>query len=91
MLVRKRTQDDDDDDNENQKQVCDEPYKARDLPSDEDLDHLTCGITGRPCCVGVRGRCLITTREDCAFMKGYYHDEMALCSQVFKESCFCFR
>lgn len=62
--------------------TCNEPYRVQDLPADSDLEHLTCGMTGRPCCVGVRGGCVITTREDCTFMRGYYHDDKTLCSHV---------
>ncbi|XP_013408929.1 inactive rhomboid protein 1-like, partial [Lingula anatina] len=44
--------------------------------------HMTCEIRGRPCCIGIQGECIITTPEHCAFRKGYYHKEAALCSQV---------
>ncbi|XP_064641553.1 inactive rhomboid protein 1-like [Lineus longissimus] len=44
--------------------------------------HMTCEITGRPCCIGIHGRCQITTREHCEFMRGYFHEEAFLCSQV---------
>lgn len=30
------------------------------------------------------GRCEITSREYCDFMKGYFHEEATLCSQVSK-------
>ncbi|XP_041062121.1 inactive rhomboid protein 1-like isoform X6 [Carcharodon carcharias] len=46
------------------------------------LPHLDCVITGRPCCIGTKGRCEITSREYCEFMKGYFHEEATLCSQV---------
>ncbi|ESN89904.1 hypothetical protein HELRODRAFT_91247 [Helobdella robusta] len=63
--------------------VCEVPYGSNDLPPhDHDLDHMTCDVTGRPCCVGVKGQCIITTREDCTFKRGYYHDGLTLCSQV---------
>uniref|UniRef100_A0A672Q0N8 Inactive rhomboid protein n=1 Tax=Sinocyclocheilus grahami TaxID=75366 RepID=A0A672Q0N8_SINGR len=46
------------------------------------LPHIDCVITGRPCCIGTKGRCEITSREYCNFMKGYFHEEATLCSQV---------
>ncbi|XP_066519947.1 inactive rhomboid protein 1 isoform X3 [Hoplias malabaricus] len=46
------------------------------------LPHVDCVITGRPCCIGTKGRCEITSREYCDFMKGYFHEEATLCSQV---------
>uniref|UniRef100_A0A8C6TA31 Inactive rhomboid protein n=1 Tax=Neogobius melanostomus TaxID=47308 RepID=A0A8C6TA31_9GOBI len=46
------------------------------------LPHIDCTITGRPCCIGTKGRCEITSREYCNFMKGYFHEEATLCSQV---------
>ncbi|XP_061737079.1 inactive rhomboid protein 2-like isoform X3 [Nerophis ophidion] len=44
--------------------------------------HMDCNIKGRPCCIGTKGRCEITTREYCTFMHGYFHEEATLCSQV---------
>ncbi|XP_037546527.1 inactive rhomboid protein 2 [Nematolebias whitei] len=44
--------------------------------------HMDCDIKGRPCCIGTKGRCEITTREYCSFMHGYFHEEATLCSQV---------
>ncbi|KAM4890403.1 inactive rhomboid protein 2 isoform 2-T2 [Sylvia borin] len=44
--------------------------------------HLDCEIRGRPCCIGTKGSCEITTREYCDFMHGYFHEEATLCSQV---------
>ncbi|XP_032896880.1 inactive rhomboid protein 1 isoform X2 [Amblyraja radiata] len=46
------------------------------------LPHLDCVMTGRPCCIGTKGRCEITSREYCEFMQGYFHEEATLCSQV---------
>ncbi|KAI4822144.1 hypothetical protein KUCAC02_007706 [Chaenocephalus aceratus] len=46
------------------------------------LPHIDCTITGRPCCIGTKGRCEITSREYCDFMNGYFHEEATLCSQV---------
>ncbi|KAM4750594.1 inactive rhomboid protein 2-like [Anableps anableps] len=44
--------------------------------------HMDCTIKGRPCCIGTKGRCEITTRDYCTFMHGYFHEEATLCSQV---------
>lgn len=51
--------------------------------------HMSCEISGRPCCHGIQGECMITTREHCDFVKGYYHEDAFLCSQVpcLKEIC----
>uniref|UniRef100_A0A3B3Q9M0 Inactive rhomboid protein n=1 Tax=Paramormyrops kingsleyae TaxID=1676925 RepID=A0A3B3Q9M0_9TELE len=46
------------------------------------LPHIDCELTGRPCCIGTKGRCEITSREYCDFMRGYFHEEATLCSQV---------
>ncbi|XP_024912940.1 inactive rhomboid protein 1-like isoform X2 [Cynoglossus semilaevis] len=46
------------------------------------LPHIDCTITGRPCCIGTKGRCEITSREFCDFMQGHFHEEATLCSQV---------
>ena len=40
-------------------------------------------VIGHPCCIGIRGQCQITTKEFCDFVQGVFHDEAALCSQVF--------
>ncbi|XP_046758081.1 inactive rhomboid protein 2 isoform X3 [Gallus gallus] len=45
------------------------------------LPHMDCQIKGRPCCIGTKGSCEITTREYCEFMHGYFHEEATLCSQ----------
>ncbi|XP_075418376.1 inactive rhomboid protein 2 isoform X2 [Tenrec ecaudatus] len=44
--------------------------------------HVDCQIKGRPCCIGTKGSCEITTREYCEFMHGYFHEGATLCSQV---------
>uniref|UniRef100_A0A8C1XFZ9 Inactive rhomboid protein n=1 Tax=Cyprinus carpio TaxID=7962 RepID=A0A8C1XFZ9_CYPCA len=44
--------------------------------------HMDCTLKGRPCCIGTKGRCEITTWEYCHFMRGYFHEEATLCSQV---------
>uniref|UniRef100_A0A8C6I6Q5 Inactive rhomboid protein n=1 Tax=Mus spicilegus TaxID=10103 RepID=A0A8C6I6Q5_MUSSI len=46
------------------------------------LLHIDCKIKGRPCCIGTKGSCEITTREYCEFMHGYFHEDATLCSQV---------
>ncbi|RWS27945.1 inactive rhomboid protein 1-like protein [Leptotrombidium deliense] len=45
-------------------------------------DHMACELIGRPCCMGIYGECQITTREHCDFVKGFFHEEATLCSQV---------
>ncbi len=44
--------------------------------------HLSCDVTGRPCCVGIQAVCMITTRENCEFLEGKFHQDAFLCSQV---------
>ncbi|XP_063825280.1 inactive rhomboid protein 1 [Ostrinia nubilalis] len=50
-------------------------------------EHMACEVIGHPCCIGVHGQCVITTREHCDFVKGYFHEEASLCSQLY----FCVR
>lgn len=57
------------------------------LPSSE--DYMTCNIIGKPCCVGVSGECVITTSDYCTFLRGYFHPEAFLCSQVSCMSAMC--
>ncbi|XP_037073869.1 inactive rhomboid protein 1-like [Pollicipes pollicipes] len=45
-------------------------------------EHMRCEVVGHPCCVGIHGQCQITTREYCNFVRGYFHEEAALCAQV---------
>ncbi|XP_022080248.1 inactive rhomboid protein 2-like isoform X2 [Acanthaster planci] len=47
-----------------------------------DKEHTTCDVTGRPCCIGIYGTCMIVSRDQCDFVNGYYHEEATLCSQV---------
>ena len=49
----------------------------------------TCEVVGRPCCVGIHGECHITTRQHCDLLHGYFHEEAALCSQVYCLSDVC--
>ncbi|XP_054166513.1 inactive rhomboid protein 1-like [Oppia nitens] len=44
--------------------------------------HMNCELIARPCCLGIYGECHITTREYCNFIKGRFHEEATLCSQV---------
>lgn len=43
---------------------------------------MTCEIIARPCCIGIYGECRIATQEYCDFVKGTFHEEASLCSQV---------
>lgn len=43
---------------------------------------MHCEVTGRPCCIQMHGQCRITSREYCDFVRGYYHPNATLCSQV---------
>ncbi|XP_045487212.1 inactive rhomboid protein 1 [Pieris rapae] len=45
-------------------------------------EHMACEVIAHPCCIGVHGQCVITTSEHCSFVKGYFHEEASLCSQV---------
>uniref|UniRef100_A0A158P9V6 Rhomboid domain-containing protein n=1 Tax=Angiostrongylus cantonensis TaxID=6313 RepID=A0A158P9V6_ANGCA len=60
--------------------ICDEPRQGAFLPA-----HMTCQVTGRPCCIQMQGQCRIATREYCDFVKGHFHENATLCSQV---NCF---
>ncbi|XP_063234424.1 inactive rhomboid protein 1 isoform X2 [Bacillus rossius redtenbacheri] len=52
------------------------PYK------DKIAEHMVCEVIGHPCCIGIHGMCRITTKEYCDFVRGYFHEEASLCSQV---------
>lgn len=45
---------------------------------------MVCEVIGHPCCIGIHGQCRITTREYCDFVRGTFHEEASLCSQVNK-------
>ncbi len=60
-------------------QICRDDVKATALPENR---HLNCEIRGRPCCFGIQGECAITTRQHCDFLRGHFHEEATLCSQV---------
>ncbi|KAH8869843.1 Inactive rhomboid protein 1 [Schistosoma japonicum] len=44
--------------------------------------HMECHVTGHPCCLGLKGECIMTTQEHCDFVRGFYYPNAALCSQV---------
>ncbi len=44
--------------------------------------HVTCDVIARPCCFGIHGRCEIRTEEFCNYVKGTFHSQASLCSQV---------
>ncbi|MCP9264567.1 Rhomboid-like protein [Dirofilaria immitis] len=56
--------------------------KQRTLFVPENVMHMQCEITGRPCCIQLHGQCRITTRDYCDFVEGYFHENATLCSQV---------
>ncbi|PAA74074.1 hypothetical protein BOX15_Mlig007462g3 [Macrostomum lignano] len=55
----------------------------------DDLAHLVCPISARPCCVGIKGECVITSQQRCEFMRGSFFPDRQLCSQVncMSETC----
>ncbi|WKY11361.1 hypothetical protein Q1695_003152 [Nippostrongylus brasiliensis] len=60
--------------------ICEQHRHGAFLPP-----HMKCQVTGRPCCIQMQGQCRIATREYCAFVKGHFHENATLCSQV---NCF---
>ncbi|CAF0723463.1 unnamed protein product [Rotaria sordida] len=44
--------------------------------------HMQCTNIARPCCTGVLGDCILTSRDDCHRRRGVYHPRAHLCSQV---------
>ena len=62
--------------------ICRKRKEHADAPPSE-AEHMVCEVIGHPCCLGIRGQCQITTREFCDFVKGTFHEEAALCSQVY--------
>ena len=61
--------------------ICRKRKEHADTPPSE-AEHMVCEVIGHPCCIGIRGQCQITTKEFCDFVKGVFHEEAALCSQV---------
>lgn len=55
---------------------------CKEKDEDSTLPHMDCDLTGRPCCIGIQGECRITTREYCDFVRGHFHEDAYLCSQV---------
>ncbi|XP_014215030.1 inactive rhomboid protein 1 [Copidosoma floridanum] len=49
---------------------------------DKMAEHMICEVIGHPCCIGIHGSCRITTKEYCDFVRGFFHEEASLCSQV---------
>jgi len=45
-------------------------------------DERTKNVVARPCCYGSRGKCMITTNEQCSFIDGTWHSDEQLCSDV---------
>uniref|UniRef100_A0A8R1I055 Rhomboid domain-containing protein n=1 Tax=Caenorhabditis japonica TaxID=281687 RepID=A0A8R1I055_CAEJA len=60
--------------------ICEKTHEGAGLP-----EHVTCQVTGRPCCIQLQGLCRIATRQYCDFVRGHWHENATLCSQV---NCF---
>ncbi|CAI2352035.1 unnamed protein product [Caenorhabditis sp. 36 PRJEB53466] len=60
--------------------ICEQKHVGKGLP-----EHVTCHVTGRPCCIQLQGLCRIATKEYCEFVRGHWHENATLCSQV---NCF---
>lgn len=39
-------------------------------------------LLARPCCTGILGDCILTSKEDCLRRRGFFHPRAHLCSQV---------
>ena len=52
------------------------------IPNIGSPPHVSCDLTGRPCCIGIHGKCEIRSAEFCRFVNGHFHPEATLCSQV---------
>ncbi|XP_065339664.1 inactive rhomboid protein 1 isoform X2 [Cloeon dipterum] len=52
------------------------------LRRDKTAEHMVCEVIAHPCCIGIHGSCSITTKEYCDFVRGKFHEEASLCSQV---------
>ena len=57
--------------------ICKEPTQTT-----KQSHHMSCEVVGRPCCIGIYGQCRITTSQHCQFLRGTFHPEATLCSQV---------
>ncbi|CAL4115669.1 unnamed protein product [Meganyctiphanes norvegica] len=62
--------------------ICHKSVGAVKKISGNEYEHMTCEVIGHPCCIGIHGECRIATREYCDFVRGYFHEEAHLCSQV---------
>ncbi|XP_014768365.1 inactive rhomboid protein 1 [Octopus bimaculoides] len=62
--------------------ICEESTKPNQSKASKFDRHMSCEIVARPCCHGIQGECFITTRKHCEFIRGYFHEEAFLCSQV---------
>ena len=62
--------------------ICNTPTALVNITSTNDYKHMYCEVIGRPCCIGIQGECLITTLEHCDLLRGYFHADANLCSQV---------
>ncbi|KAI1723739.1 rhomboid family domain-containing protein [Ditylenchus destructor] len=60
--------------------ICKQSVPVSQIP--KHVRHMHCEITGRPCCIQMHGQCRITTKAYCDFVRGYYHSNATLCSQV---------
>ncbi|KAA3679337.1 uncharacterized protein DEA37_0005517 [Paragonimus westermani] len=61
--------------------ICEETSFIR--PSRlESIRHMQCQVTAHPCCVGLRGECMMTTETHCKRIRGHYNPQAAICSQV---------
>lgn len=58
------------------------PSKKPGGAKDKIAEHMVCEVIGHPCCIGIHGQCRITTKEYCDFVRGTFHEEASLCSQV---------
>ena len=62
--------------------ICRKKVTIAALKKLANVQHMSCEVMGHPCCIGIQGRCEITTREYCNFVRGFFHEEATLCSQV---------
>ncbi|ULT93075.1 hypothetical protein L3Y34_002926 [Caenorhabditis briggsae] len=60
--------------------ICEKKHEGAGLP-----EHVACEVTGRPCCIQLQGLCRIATKQYCDFVRGHWHENATLCSQV---NCF---
>lgn len=60
-------------------QIC---KKNKENMTVDEYPHMTCEITGRPCCMGNEAKCRIVSKDECDFFNGTYHKNSTLCSQV---------